>query len=290
MAEWLKATDCKSVLIEYGGSNPPLPTILKITGVTECGAFNNYYHKGEIMRQIKVEAITPQIEITGEQAKHLIYSLRSKSGEQIAAVDEGDQRALIELVDFTKDKVIAKLIKVLPPRTREEITLAVAVPKRGLDEIIRQATEIGIYEIQPLLTERTVSKPSTSKQERWQRIAKEAAEQSGAFEPLVKPLVPLKDFLSQVNGQIIFCNENEENQRINDVKQLSEGLTIVVGCEGGFSDNEIKIFESSGAISITLGENILRVDTAAIMALSIVKFMRRDFFESTNRKFGLQSQ
>ena len=228
------------------------------------------------MRQIKINKIAEQIEITGEQAKHLIYSLRSKVGERITVIDESGQRALVELVDFSKDKVTGIFLKNIPIHTQEDITLAVAVPKKGLDEIIRQATEIGVFAIQPLLTERTVANPSTSKQERWQRIAKEAAEQSGATEPIIKPLMTLKDFLNQVEGAVILCNETEQKQQIYDIKLTKGAVTIIIGCEGGFSQNEFKILEEFGALSITLGENILKVDTAAIVALSIVKFVRRD--------------
>ena len=223
------------------------------------------------MRQIKVKSISQQIEITGDEAKHLIYSLRSKSGEKITVIDGSGQRALIELTDFTKDKVIGQLIKILPMRKQEIITLAVAMPKRGLDDIIRQATEIGVSSIQPLITERTIAKPSTAKQERWQRIAKEAAEQSGALEPTINPVVPLKEYLNQASGQIILCNETEDKVRISEIN-FSDRVTIVIGCEGGFSKGELNLLEEAGAISVTLGENILRVDTAAIVALSIIKF------------------
>lgn len=222
------------------------------------------------MRQVKVKSISQQIEITGDEAKHLIYSLRSKAGERINVIDEDGQRALIELVSFSKDKVTGKLIKLLSQKMKESINLAVSIPKHGLDNIIRQATEIGVYAIQPIITERTISRPSISKQERWQRIAKEAAEQSGALEPVVKPIIPLKELIAQTNGQIIFCNETENQRKISEV-ELNDELTIIIGCEGGFSESEIKFIEENGAISVTLGNNILKVDTAAIFALSAIK-------------------
>ena len=224
------------------------------------------------MRQLKVKSISQQIEITGDEAKHLIYSLRSKTGEKIIVTDDTGNRAIMELVNFTKDKVFGQLIENLPLRRQERITLAVAIPKRGLDEIIRQATEIGVLAIQPLITERTISRPSLAKQERWQRIAKEAAEQSGAIEPKINNLIQLTEYINQIAGQIIICNETEEQRRIDDINLL-EDVTIMIGSEGGFSAKELKILENAGAISVTLGENILRVDTAAIAALSIIKFL-----------------
>ena len=222
------------------------------------------------MRQIKVKYISQEIEITGETAKHLIYSLRSRVGERITVIDEEGKRALIELVKFSKDSVIGQLIEMLSPRMKESITLAVSVPKRGIDDIIRQATEIGVFAIQPIITERTISRPSNSKQERWQRIAKEAAEQSGAFEPTVKPIIELKELIAHNNEQIIFCNETERQRKISLV-ELADKVTIIIGSEGGFSEREIKFLEESGAVSVTLGDNILRVDTAAIFALIAVK-------------------
>ena len=222
------------------------------------------------IRQIKVKSITQQVDIIGDEAKHLIYSLRSRKGERITVVDGNGQRALIELINFNKDKVTGQLIEILPPREKESITLAVSIPKRGLDDIIRQATEIGVLAIQPIITERTISKPSNAKQERWQRIAKEAAEQSGAFEPAIKPIIQLKDFIAQSSGLIIFCNETEHQQKLSEIK-LADEVTILIGSEGGFTESEIKLLEDTGAVSVTFGDNILRVDTATIFALSAIK-------------------
>ena len=242
---------------------------MKLT-TSQCAAF--FGRKlGETMRQIKVKSISQQIEITGDAAKHLIYSLRSRVGERINVVDEDGQRAIIELVNFSKDKVTGQLIKELSPNQRESITLAVSVPKRGFDNIIRQATEIGVLAIQPLITERTVLQPSISKQERWQRIAKEAAEQSGAFEPAVKPIIPLKELIEHTAGQIIFCNETENQRKISEVELSKDALTIIIGCEGGFSESEINFIKATDSVSVTLGSNILKVDTAAIFALSAIK-------------------
>ena len=222
------------------------------------------------IRQIKVKSITQQVDIIGDEAKHLIYSLRSRKGERITVVDVNGQRALIELINFNKDKLTGQLIEILPPREKESITLAVSIPKRGLDDIIRQATEIGVLAIQPIITERTISKPSNAKQERWQRIAKEAAEQSGAFEPAIKPIIQLKDFIAQSSGLIIFCNETEHQQKLSEIK-LADEVTILIGSEGGFTESEIKLLEDTGAVSVTFGDNILRVDTATIFALSAIK-------------------
>ena len=222
------------------------------------------------MRQIKIESISEKIEIDGEQAKHLIYSLRSKVGEKISVIDKNNQRALFELSDFTKEKVFARLIKFLPPLKKNSIHLAISIPKKNFDEIIRQATEIGVSTIQPLITERTVARPSDSKQERWQRIAKEAAEQSGALEPIIKSILPLNEFLNQVDGQIIFCNECEKQKELIDV-ELSDELTLIIGCEGGFSEDEAESIKNVGALSVTLGEIIFKVDTAAIFSLATLK-------------------
>ena len=224
------------------------------------------------MRQIKVKTISQQIEILGDEAKHLIYSLRSKVGERVTVIDKIGNRALIELAEFSKDAVTGKLLEMLPTKLNESITLAVAIPKRGLEDIVRQATEIGVLAIQPIITARTVSKPSVSKQERWQRIAKEAAEQSGALEPVIKPIMQLKEFIQCKNNQLIFCNETEQQKKISEIK-LSDKVTIIIGSEGGFTKSEITLLEEAGAISVTLGENILRVDTAAIFALTSIKLM-----------------
>ena len=223
------------------------------------------------MRQIKIKSISEQIEISGENAKHLIYSLRSKVGEKLTVIDENGQRALVELMQFSKDKVFGRIIKNLSAAQVEIITLAVSIPKNGFDIIIRQATEIGVAAIQPLITERTISKPSSSKEERWKRIASEAAQQSGSSEPIILPIANFTDWLKKIfPGTLIVCSESENQKYITDVT-LNGAANILIGCEGGFSSNELKLLSDVGAISVSLGKNILRVDTAAISALSIIK-------------------
>ena len=222
------------------------------------------------MRQIKINSISQQIEISGDDAKHLIYSLRSKVGEKISVIDKNNQRALMELSNFTKDKVTARLIEYLPMRKENFIHLAISIPKKNFDNIIRQVTEIGVATIQPLITERTVARPSISRQERWQKISSEASQQSGALEPIIKPILTLDEFLNQVSGQIIFCNECESNRKIFDV-ELNDELTLIIGCEGGFAEDEAEKIKSIGAISVTLGEIIFKVDTATIFSLATIK-------------------
>ena len=225
------------------------------------------------MRQIKVKSINEIVEITGEDAKHLIYSLRSKTGERLTVIDEANQRALVELIKFSKEKVTAQLIEKLPQQQSELITLAVSIPKNNFDTIIRQATEIGVAAIQPLITERTILKPSAAKCERWQRIAKEAAQQSGAIEPTIMQIKNFTDWLKEKSDeQLIVCSEAENKKNITDIK-ITNKTTIVIGCEGGFTSEEFKQLNESGAISVSLGSNILRVDTAAITALAIIKHL-----------------
>ncbi|MBR1396375.1 MAG: 16S rRNA (uracil(1498)-N(3))-methyltransferase [Selenomonadaceae bacterium] len=226
------------------------------------------------MRQIKIKMITPTIEIDGDAARHLIYSQRARVGEQLTVLDETGQRALFELDTFSKLKVIARFIEYLPAKSPEVVTLAVAIPKRGLDGVVRQATEIGVKKIQPLITERTIIKPADSKVERWRRIAKEAAEQSGAFEPIIiEPLSLAAALEHGVGSQIILCDEREKSKRLIDVvsNNLNKDILLIVGSEGGFSKAEYEALDKCGAVNVTLADNILRVDTAAIMALSICK-------------------
>ena len=228
------------------------------------------------MRQIKIKLITPTIEIDGNEARHLIYSQRAKIGERLTVLDETGQRGLFELDTFSKTKVTARFVEYLPINSPEVVTLAVAIPKRGLDGIVRQATEIGVKKIQPLVTDRTIVKPADSKLERWRRIAKEATEQSGASEPIIAEPLSLTAALElEVGSQIILCDEREKSRKLIDVvsDNLNEGLLLIIGGEGGFSEAEYELLDKYGAINVTLDNNILRVDTAAIMALSICKHL-----------------
>ena len=233
------------------------------------------------MRRINVEELTEELEISGETAHHLIYAYRARRGEHLIAVDSQGRRAEIELISFTKTTVKARISGEItkPESTQCKMKLAICLPKQnGLDEIIRAAVELGVSEIYPLISERTIARPSVlraeNKMTRWRRIASEASEQSGSAAAIINEIEELDDWLKHLpDGLLMFCNESERERSIAQVvRQYTDEIIILIGCEGGFSEREAHQIIAAGGESVSLGANVLKVRTAAISAISIVNY------------------
>ena len=160
------------------------------------------------------------------------------------------------------------------------LTVAVALVKeQKMDFLLQKATELGVDEIIPIISERTVvkiDKKNTNKISRWIKICKEASEQSHRMNiPKIHEIINLKGLSDVKANAKIVCNTNEMSKNIKKVLQdvkKSDTMIIVVGPEGGFSDNEINYLLENGFISTTLGENILRAETVPLYILSVINY------------------
>ncbi|MDD5434065.1 MAG: 16S rRNA (uracil(1498)-N(3))-methyltransferase [Nitrospira sp.] len=225
------------------------------------------------------------IEISGEVFHHLRDSLRIKNGEKIFCVDEDRIRYTVTVREIRKDLLVGEIIKKeerksVPPLY---INLVQSIPKGPkFDVIIQKATELGVNTISPVISERSVvrleKERSDEKLRRWNRIALEAAQQSDRRDiPDIASPVSLRDFLSSYKkGDMnLLLWEGEKRQGIKDVLTNSgdvKSINVIIGPEGGFSDNEAGLAVSAGFISVSLGELILRTETAPIAVLSILQY------------------
>ncbi|MBC7881816.1 MAG: 16S rRNA (uracil(1498)-N(3))-methyltransferase [Anaerolineae bacterium] len=150
------------------------------------------------------------------------------------------------------------------------VKLACAVPKGERWEwLLQKAVELGATEIVPLQTERSVVKPQVEKLTRWQAILREAAEQcERAILPQVLAPMTLADFLAQgVMGKGLICTARGERPSLLS-QRTTEPLTVLSGPEGGFSATEIAQAQVAGFQCVSLGQRILRAETAPLVALS----------------------
>jgi 16S rRNA (uracil1498-N3)-methyltransferase len=144
--------------------------------------------------------------------------------------------------------------------------------------VVRQATELGVSEIQPVLSQRTILKPSDNKLDRWQRIAQEAAEQSERlWVPQVQAPLDLKTALTQFGspvgpGYICTARGNPPSlaQRLVADRLGDTPLTIAIGPEGGWTPDEVELAQGLGYQAVSLGTGILRAVTAPLAVLAIV--------------------
>ncbi|MEW6714445.1 MAG: 16S rRNA (uracil(1498)-N(3))-methyltransferase [Nitrospirota bacterium] len=222
------------------------------------------------------ELSTEEVIIAGDQAKHLSV-LRVKTGEIITVFDGLGYRYDCKISQINKKNIIAKKLSKTPYSAESpvSITLAQGIAKgEKMDFIIQKATELGVAKILPLITERSQVR-HTAKIERWRKIALSAAEQSCRGKvPEINEPVSLNDFLEGRHIGIIFYEEDKGKhlkqtlQEFNDSKKI----TILIGPEGGFSKGEVNAAVEKGFQQASLGPRILRTETAAINAISIIQY------------------
>ncbi|MGJ3244457.1 MAG: 16S rRNA (uracil(1498)-N(3))-methyltransferase [Elainellaceae cyanobacterium] len=218
--------------------------------------------------QIEGDIIT----LTPDQYHYLNRVLRLQSGDRFIALDGQGQWWLAQLTA----QLDAQLLDPIPISNELPLSvgLMVALPKTGMDDIVRQATELGVSHIQPLLSDRTLLNPSPNKLERWRRIAKEAAEQAE------RQIVPhIYDPVSSQtawsihpgNSRYICAARTESTLLLNAIESssLSSPLTLATGPEGGWTPSEIEAAIAVGWRPVSLGRRILRATTAPIAALAI---------------------
>lgn len=234
------------------------------------------------MAQLQRVAVSPeqvqnqQILLTPEQQHYLLRVLRLKMGDRFIALDGLGNGWLSQLA-------AEKTAQILEPVTVDTelpipVTLIAALPKNGFDEVVRSCTELGVSAIIPLLSDRTILKPSPQKLERWRRIAQEAAEQSERqivptlYEPISWPEVI--ENLSQNSShslRLIGVTRQDATPLFSRLQDSTiPNLEIAIGPEGGWTDTEVETALSAGFKPITLGKRILRAVTAPVAAISVI--------------------
>jgi 16S rRNA (uracil1498-N3)-methyltransferase len=212
--------------------------------------------------------------ITGSDLHHIKDVLRMKAGDPLELLDGTGLIYKAKISKIGKDKIICKIIS----RRQEEsepavkVTVAQCLPKRKKMELILQkCTELGAKKFIPTLSERSIAKGE--KLERWRKIVKEASEQSGrATVPEVSELLNFEDVLklSDSYDLSLIPWELEKETTLKSVLQKSSAgkILVVIGPEGGFSQEEIRLAKKAGFTAVSLGKRILRAETAGIALLA----------------------
>ena len=217
--------------------------------------------------------------LRGDEYKHLARVLRKKEGEKITLVDGEDHAydAVIESIGSSEAICDILAVKNRFNETKIDVTLAVSLlrnPAR-FDVLVEKATELGVRTIIPMMCERTV--PRSEKHNRLEKIALSAMKQCGrSYLPKVHPLTAFESMVERAGDyalRLIPHEKTEQSQFIGSVLQHHPDVTsalIVIGPEGGFSEQEISLANEKGLVPISLGPRRLRAETAAISALSWV--------------------
>jgi len=213
--------------------------------------------------------------LVGDHADHLIRVLRARVGEEFdIATGQSVRRGRI--TSIIESRVEFELGEVISTAAFPEITLVLAIYKFDrMEWAIEKCTELGVSRIIPLISRRTdphLAAASNKRVERWQRIARQAAEQSRrSTPPEVSAPTKLPEALNLPHALRILLAESEEKTLLRDVlsPESSNPIALAIGPEGGWTEDELQAFQQAGWISASLGNTILRAETAAIAALAI---------------------
>jgi 16S rRNA (uracil1498-N3)-methyltransferase len=211
-----------------------------------------------------------QVALTDEQRHYLYRVLRLGKGARFIAMNGLGDWWLAALDDGA-----AELIEPIFAKTElpVAVTLLVALPKHGMDDIVRQTTELGVDRIQPVISDRTLLKPSAQKGDRWQRIAQEAAEQSERqIVPTVLSPLSWAEALQTWSAPAYLCEARGNYPHLAQVLQPAPTTPIVIatGTEGGWTEAEMTLAIAAGYQPVSLGDRILRAVTAPLVALSLI--------------------
>ena len=229
------------------------------------------------------------IEITGSDAHHLMHVMRAKAGQEVTVVDDEGSVARMEMTAFREDAVTLVLKERLAANTESPLELVLAqclLKADKMDYVVQKAVELGVTEIVPVKSHNCVvrydAKKAAARQQRWQKIAEEAAKQCGRTALTeVSAIVDMSTLLQNFSGEdteIVFCYENEEDYTVKSCLQGAKGkrLVLLIGPEGGFTLDEVAKVQEAGGKAVTLGPRILRAETAAIAAVTIAQYENGD--------------
>ncbi|MGD1949414.1 MAG: 16S rRNA (uracil(1498)-N(3))-methyltransferase [Leptolyngbyaceae cyanobacterium] len=227
------------------------------------------------------QQIANSLQLTNEQVHYLQRVLRLKSGDLFIAQDgQGHQWQSRLTAAPGRAEILSELAISAQPAAME---LVAALPKSGFDDVVRQATELGATTIQPLLSERTLLKPSNQKLTRWQRIAQEASEQcERGYVPTIANPARFTDWIktSSISSGNFFCVARVNAPRLLPCVQAlladspQQSIRVMIGPEGGWTSEEIAVAIAHGYQEISLGSGILRATTASLAALAIISSAR----------------
>ena len=234
---------------------------------------------------VSSECVTPpMISVTGDLLVHLRDSLRVAVGETLWVGDGHGSRYRTEITDVSKRSVTGRILEAIqePPRRTPRVILGQSLLKgEKMDWVIQKSTELGVSEIVPIESRHSVVQIKVNRVDhqlaRWQRIAAESAQQSEQWRvPAIMAPQSLATLLKSRTTDIVTLMLTERRggaslQRISLPKEPTGSLLILIGPEGGWSQEEVAQAEHASIQSITLGPQILRAETAAIAALSIVQ-------------------
>jgi 16S rRNA (uracil1498-N3)-methyltransferase len=227
--------------------------------------------------------------IDGDLFHHLTDVCRLTVGDKFELLCGNQKAYLVEMKERTKRMAIAEIIEEREIKALKEpyIRLAISIPKfQKLDTIVEKCVELGVKSVHPFVSEfsfvRKLEPNVMERVSRWERITKAATQQSGRGDlmEIAKP-VKFEDIIDSINRNPNACGLfSYEGEASHDLKTAISAiknkepreLWVIVGSEGGFSKNEVDLLQKKGLDSVTMGDQVLRVETACLALVSVIKY------------------
>jgi 16S rRNA (uracil1498-N3)-methyltransferase len=222
--------------------------------------------------------------LSKNSSRHLVLVLRMKVGQSAILFNGGGGEYIGRLTNASKTNstVLINGFSAVEKESNLKIHLAIGVSKGDrMDWIIQKATELGVTEISPIFTGRTEVKLSGSRLDKklshWQQIAISACEQSQRNRvPSINPILSFDAWLELKHNGLKLLMNHLGDLGLSEMSPKDQHIVLLVGPEGGLSENEICVAEASGYTSVSMGPRILRTETAPVAALSILQSLWGD--------------
>ncbi len=257
---------------------------------------------GSVVRRYWVETqdlVSQQVHFAGEIFHHIFSVCRQEMGSKFEVLTEHGKAYFVEVIEVGKKTAVARVLEErnLPSLPEPHIHLALSISRFPvMDAVIEKAVEMGVKSLQPFFSEfsflRKEEKISGSKIERWEKIVRSATQQSGRGDLMkIPPPLAWNDLFERINlndqtwGLFAYegsstrgIKEHLQKLRASSVHALGEGLAspkniwLIVGSEGGFSQHEVEVLRQKNLEPVTLGAQVLRVETACIALVSALKY------------------
>ena len=224
-------------------------------------------------KQIKNNKIT----IYGNDNHHIKNVMRMKIGDEIICCDNFQNLFLTKIINIS-DVVTVEIIELMDTNNELNYDITIAhglVRREKAEEVIRRMTELGGYQYIPLEMKRSVVRAKYDKTDRWEKLVKEASEQSERSRLMkISEAMSMKELLNQPFDLKLFADfigeKNCFKEVINDFKGKS--ILVVVGPEGGFDDSERDLLLNNNFKAISLGNTVLRTETAPLYIMSVLNY------------------
>ncbi|MBA2880591.1 16S rRNA (uracil1498-N3)-methyltransferase [Desulfosalsimonas propionicica] len=232
----------------------------------------------------------PEPCITGKEARHLKTVLRLSAGDRIRVTNGAGRICDARIISIEEKTVRVVIENRIEAGNESPLDLIVAqgfLKDKKMDELVRHLTELGVTRWIPMMTRRTVARPDArrmkKRMERWQAISLEAIKQCGrSMVPEIAPVMDFSEVLSlgaTVDARFFFWEQ--ARAPLADTAENSPGaILLLLGPEGGFTENEAADAEASGFSAVSMGCRILRAETAAISACTLVQYVFGDLQKS----------